>query len=168
MDATHTAYKPFSRTRTFFSKNGWKQLPIGERLHKWTPSYDHRCPSCDQDYKSDDHLYQCVHIQRKQWRQDLFRDLQDTFGSFLDSDLIAIIKIGLTSFFTSCPQTISERFPPQDFPSLQPLITSQNAIGWDHFLRGKLSKEWSQAQYRYAKRFNLMDVSKNWIVTLLC
>ena len=165
-DSYHISYKPFARTRTFFYKNGWKQLPIGRRLHKWTPSYEHRCPSCDQDHETDDHIYQCTHIQRKHWRQDLFRDVQDTFGSFLDSDLLAIIKIGLTSFFHDCPPSFSDRFPPADFPSLQILITQQNAIGWDHFVRGKLSKEWSQAQYRHAKRFNLVDVSKNWLVTL--
>jgi hypothetical protein len=35
---THTVvYAKFPRTRTFFSKSGWKQLPIGSCLHKWSP-----------------------------------------------------------------------------------------------------------------------------------
>ena len=165
-DTYSIAYKPYARTRTFFSKNGWKQLPIGSRLHRWTPSYDHRCPSCDQDYETDDHIYQCAHIQRLQWRQDLIRDVHDTLGSFLSPDLLAVIKIGLTSFFSTSPPAFSERFPVNDLPQLQLLITQQTAIGWDHFIRGKLSKEWSQAQYSYATRFHLVDASKNWTVTL--
>ena len=161
------AYKQFARTRTFFTKNGWKQLPTGRRLHRWTPSYEHRCPSCNQDHETDDHIYQCQHIQRKQWRQDLLRDIQDTFGSYLDPDLLIIAKIGLTAFFNNATPLFTERFPPTDSPTYHPLIQQQTAIGWDQFIRGKLSKQWTQRQYKYAKQYNLTNESKNWQVTLI-
>jgi hypothetical protein len=55
------AYTKFPRTRTFFHKFGWKQLPTDACLHWWTPSYEHQCPLCSQDAKTDNHLFQCQH-----------------------------------------------------------------------------------------------------------
>ena len=162
-----SAYKPFTRSRTFFAKNGWKQLPVGRRLHRWSPSYDHRCPSCAQDDESDDHVYQCQHIQRKQWQRELISSLHDTFGQFLDPDLIIIAKLGLTSFFDNSQPKFSDRFSSETQIQLYGLIDQQTAIGWDHFIRGKLSQEWGHAQYRYAKRYNLVDASKNWQIKLI-
>jgi hypothetical protein len=50
-------------------------------------------------------------------------------------------------------------FFPDPLPDLLPRTTSpyvrlrisQDAIGWDHFLRGKLSKQWTSLQYKYAR-----------------
>ena len=166
---TYTAvYTKFPRTRTFFSKVGWKKLPIGERLHKWTPSYDHRCPSCSQDLENDDHLFQCGHLLRCQWRQDLLRDLHDKYGSFLDPDLLTIMKIGIKSFFSNSAPDFSERFPAHG--SMQHygyLITQQTSIGWDHFIRGKIGKAWGPKQHEYAKRYGLVDASKHWQTALV-
>ena len=162
-----SAYKPFSRTRTFFTKNGWKQLPVGRRLHRWASGYDHRCPSCSLDFESDDHIYQCLHIQRQQWRHDVHREIRDAFGAILDPDLLSIAQIGMTSYFNNNPPNFSDRFPHNTSnKKLNVLIDQQTAIGWDHFMRGKLSKEWGPAQYRYARRYNLIDASKNWQVRL--
>jgi hypothetical protein len=38
----------------------------------------------------------------------------------------------------------------------QELIEQQNAIGWDHFIQGKLTKEWIHHQYQYAMRYGLL------------
>jgi hypothetical protein len=74
-------------TCMFFSKFGWKQLLIGNCLHKLSPSYDHCCPSCNQEYKTDDHIFQCKHILQPQWRTDLCQEMHDKFGSFIDPEL---------------------------------------------------------------------------------
>ena len=42
------------------------------------------------------------------------------------------------------------------------LRQAQDAIGWDHFLRGKISRMWSDLQYQHAIRHNLIDASKQW------
>jgi hypothetical protein len=52
-------YRQFPLKRTFFSKLGWKKLPVAARLHKWTPCYDHCCPTCNMDNEDDAHIYQC-------------------------------------------------------------------------------------------------------------
>lgn len=156
-------YTKFQRTRTFFSKFGWKQLPTGGRLHKWTPSFDHRCPSCNQEFETDDHMFQCSHIHRDHWRKDLLRTITDTFSSFLDPELLTILKIGLTSFFTDSSPEFQVRFPTQGTTAhYLPLIEQQNLIGWDQLMRGKMGKLWGPKQHAFAKRYDLTEVSKRW------
>jgi hypothetical protein len=84
-------------------------------------------------------LYQCPHALRQQWRLDFRTNMVDMLENFLDPQLLAILKIGMTSYFNDTSPDFSERFPPG--PSTAPyleLITQQNSIGWDHFIRGKI------------------------------
>jgi hypothetical protein len=134
------AYRRFPRQRTFFSKLGWKKLPVAGRLHKRTPCYDHRCPTFAADHEDDDHVYQCQHVTCSQWRTSLLDKIYDTFHPILDPDLMAIIRIGIRSYFNDSPPDFSERFPQGYLSSpYKDVITLQNAIGWDHFIRGKVS-----------------------------
>jgi hypothetical protein len=158
------AYAKFPRTRTFFHKFGWKQLPTGARLHRWTPSYEHRCPSCSQDAETDDHLFQCQHLLRKQWKKDLINSLHNSYSEFLDPDLFSIAKIGLMAYFQNCLPLFEERYPRDTYPELRKLTDQQTVIGWDQFVRGKWSKKWGTCQYVYAKRYQLLEVSQNWQV----
>jgi exonuclease III len=162
------AYKRFPRHRTFYSKFGWKKLPIAKRLHQRTASYDHRCPSCSHDFEDDDHVFQCEHLPRSIWRTKLLDSINGSVGEFLDPDLLAIIRIGIRSYFADSMPDFSERFP--DGYSSTPyydLIEQQNSIGWDHFIRGKLTKEWDSVQYRYSARYGLKKVSEGWTLTLI-
>ena len=120
------------------------------------------------DHETDDHLYQCPHVLRRYWRQTLTVAIDEAFGSFLDSDLMAIIHLGLQSFYDDGSPNFTERFP--DGYSSTPyafLIEEQSRIGWDHFIRGKLSGEWIRLQYQHAARFNLLKESENWTVKLI-
>jgi hypothetical protein len=47
------------------------------------------------------------------------------------------------------------------------LRQTQDAIGWDHFFRGKLSDDWNRLQYKYACRYSKLEQSKNWIPWLI-
>jgi hypothetical protein len=38
--------------------------------------------------------------------------------------------------------------------AIQTAIESQNKIGWDHFIRGRISKKWKKAQKLYSKNTN--------------
>jgi zinc-binding in reverse transcriptase len=134
-DSFSMAYSRCPRTCTFFHKLGWKQLPTGARLHRWSPSFDHQCPSCGQDAESDNHLFQCNHPLWKQWRKDLLNSLHDAFSSFLDHDLFTVPKIGLQGFFVNVCPLFEERFPCKTYPALRELTDQQTAIGWDQFVR---------------------------------
>ena len=79
-----------------------------------------------------------------------------------------IIRISLAAHFAEQPSNLNIRFPSGH--SSDPycrLINDQTSIGWDHFLRGKLSTEWTPLQHLYAKKYNLLDESDRWIPTLI-
>jgi hypothetical protein len=123
---------------------------------------------CNTDNKDDDHLYQCEHMTRSSWRTLLFETIDAKFHVILDPDILAIIRIGLRAYFTDCSPDFSEQFP--DGYSTSPyeaLITKQNKIGWDHFVRGNLTKEWRLVQYQFAKRYGMVKQSEGWTVDLV-
>jgi hypothetical protein len=38
---------------------------------------------------------------------------------------------------------------------------------WDHFIRGKVSKEWNQVQYQHAKCYGMVKQSEGWMLGLI-
>jgi hypothetical protein len=162
------AYRRFPRQRTFFSKLGWKKLPVAGRLHKRAPCYDHRCPTCSDDHESDDHVYQCQHASQALWRTSILDKIYDTFHPILDPDLMAIIRIGLRAYFNDSLPDFSECFPTgYSTTPYNDVIVQQNAIGWDHFICGKVTKEWQRVQYMHAKRYGLVKQSEGWVRDLI-
>ena len=286
------AYSKYPRSRKFFMQFGWKKLPCGGRLHARESRFDDRCPCCFCPEETDDHLLQCNHVERKSWRKSFLLGLEKKLSSFLDPELLVMIRLGLTSYFQNSPGALQAYFPdpggcvPRDpchsmhrladesstgtrvsvqavrqvdlvsegqtfdeangeqihrelggsqypFPLAQPSDTSstygdasetpgfletsrvsdastdsafsmathteddgdydpddsdwtedntvvfhstniyillrqaQDAIGWDHFIRGKCSRQWNEVQFKYAVRHNLVDKSKNWLNWLI-
>jgi hypothetical protein len=47
------------------------------------------------------------------------------------------------------------------------LRLAQDAIGWNHFLQGKFSKDWEILQFKYATHHFLLKESRNWITWLI-
>lgn len=95
-----------------------------------------------------------------------------------------MIRLGLTGYFTNDLSALRARFPDPAMPPPHPLSRrlpkrptstnsyvllrqSQDAIGWDHFLRGKFSSEWSRLQFKFAVRHNKVEESKNWLNWLI-
>jgi hypothetical protein len=81
---------------------------------------------------------------------------------------MAIIRIGVQAYFNDSAPVFSDRFP--DGYSSTPycaVIDQQNSIGWDHFIRGKLSKEWQKVQYVHAKRYGMTKQSEGWVLDLI-
>ena len=174
-DAYSKSYSSYPRSRKFFSQFGWKKLPCGGRLHSREARFDDRCPSCLQPDESDDHLFQCLHTDRQQWRAAFLRGITDHLTAFLDPELIDMIRLGLQGYFRDNFTALHSRFPDprpstvgadSDCQSTSDvyilLRQAQDAIGWDHFLRGKMSMDWSRLQYKYAARHNFLKESKNW------
>jgi hypothetical protein len=81
---------------------------------------------------------------------------------------MAIICIGIRSYFADSLPDFSERFP-NGYSSMPyyDLIEQQNSIGWDHFIRGKFTKEWDAVQYCHSKRYGSTKVSEGWTLTLI-
>ena len=116
-DAYSTAYSSYPRSRKFFYQFGWKKLPCGGRLHFRQPSYDDRCPSCHQPDESDDHLFQCRHSDRLQWRKHFLRGILAKLTPLLDPDLLDMIRLGLQGYFNADSTVLQSRFPDPVDPS---------------------------------------------------
>jgi hypothetical protein len=160
-------YRQFPRHRNFFSKLRWKKLPVAARLHKRTPCYDHRCPTCNTDNEDDAHIFQCKHISRSSWRTSLFEIINAKFQLILIYWLSYVSAFGRTSQIVL--QTFRSGFSSGYLTSpYKVLITKQNQIGWDHFVCGKITKEWRLVQYHFAKqRYGLVKQSEGWTVDLV-
>lgn len=161
-----SVYKKFPRSRTFFSKFGWKKLPTGERLHKRSNCYDHRCQGCHEDLESDDHIFRCA--KHEEWRRTLLKNISTTFSPYVDANLLLIIRIGLDSYFEDDVPRFNEHFPKRlSETPYRDVIRQQTSIGWDQFIRGKVSKEWDKMQQYYAKSNGYEEESKGWMTRLI-
>jgi hypothetical protein len=79
-----------------------------------------------------------------------------------------VIKIGLNAFFQDTTLSFQERFLCMLYSKLCHLTDQQRAIGWDQFMSVKWSKGWGKLQHTYAKRYDLLEASKNWQVSFVC
>jgi hypothetical protein len=172
-----SAYHKFTCTQMFFYKFDWKKLAVGSRLHEQSPCYNHRCPACHADYETNDHVFRCNHPSCSKWRTMLISSIMaQSDSSYRDPLLMDILRTGLHAYFTNTPPDFDKQFPrdPEErFPagswvnSYHDLINQQQDIGWDHFLRGKLSKEWTKVQFQYAHRNGKAETSSGWVPHLI-
>ena len=144
----HQAFKNKKR-HAFLVKLGFKKLPVGERIHRWADHYDSRCPHCLLPDETDDHLFQCVDPSRSEWRTSFLDCVRDSAEDW-DPTLLDILLAGLSSHLHN---TV---FDPSSWsdPTYQQLLAEQISIGWDHFIRGKWSKEWARLQFEFKKATN--------------
>ena len=100
------------------------------------------------------------------WRANLLLQIKDKFTTTLDPSLLEIILVGLSSYLSDIAPNWHDRFS-STATAYNNVIRGQSLIGWDHFFRGKLHKDWGIIQYYHAKRFNLRKESEGWILRLL-
>jgi hypothetical protein len=132
-------------------------LPTGKVLNNRESRYDDRCPACSGPHESNNHLIQCPSISRQRWRAATTSSLRKRLlHNQTNPVLIDIMMAGLQSYFLDRPLDYSEF---SDFDATyrhrRPYYTlpkHQESIGWDHFLRGKLSHHWTELQQDFVWR----------------
>jgi hypothetical protein len=112
--------------------------------------YDHPCPACNEPQECNHHLFQCTAVSRQRWRNKTTSTLRKRLDATTDPKLSDIMTAGLCSYFQSKPLDCSE-FEKYN-ATYHNLIRLQESIGWGHFLRGKISKEWANLQQDYIYR----------------
>ncbi|CAB9522216.1 expressed unknown protein [Seminavis robusta] len=122
-----------------------KVLPVGAFLHKTNPKYYAGCPSCNNPSETRHHLMECSSPERIKWREKCYSAVlayvqkKDTSPK-IQGLLLSGLKVCLHH---QNPTTI------QEDPSWDTLKQAQDAIGWHHLLKGRISKQFSQEQDRY-------------------
>jgi hypothetical protein len=153
------AYKSSFQHRKFIFKFCMSLLPTGKTLHRRESRFDDRCPACSSPQESNDHLFQCQDISRQRWRSATTSDIRKRLETNSTNPvLVDIMMAGLDSYFHSKPLDYSE-FTEFDHPfhprrPYYSLMRHQDAIGWSHFLRGKLSHHWTLLQQDFVWRTN--------------
>ena len=112
-------------------------LPTGHEVHRHNPLEEHRCPHCKTVYEKNAHLLRCPHPIRLAQRT---RFLSVTLHNFFHTSNTAqpireLISKSLLQWFRD--PTSNLRFPRTH--SMHRAATHQQAIGWQHFLRGRIA-----------------------------
>jgi hypothetical protein len=158
-DGFAATYRSTFRQRKFLFNFFMKLLPTGKTLHQRKSRFNDRCPACSSPQESNDHMFQCPGIRRQRWQSSTTSPLrQQLENNGTNPVLVDIMMAGLDSYFQAKPFNYSE-FTEFDksFHPRRPyysLIRHQEAIGWDHFLRGKLSHLWTLLQQDFVWRTN--------------
>jgi hypothetical protein len=145
-----------------------RMLPVGEKVNKYDDKYSPQCPTCKQEIETQDHLHQCTGFSRRKWRNTLYSTLQDKANDIKTRpQLIDIMREGLASYLQQLPMDHNK----YNNTPYQLLIEQQSAIGWDNFLRGRLSKEWKRLQMDYLKEHphhqDNHEAGNKWVNTII-
>jgi hypothetical protein len=116
-------------------------LPTATRINKYDPRQSPNCPRCLVHLESIDHLLQCPVPARMDWAVSTLRQLAAV--SIKRSDhhdiILDIFVSGLEHWMSGIC------LPVTDYPSeFHDLIQSQELIGWNQLLRGRVSILWAK------------------------
>ena len=142
-------------------------LPTGHEVHRHNPLEEHRCPHCQTVFEKNAHLLRCPHPERTAIRD---RFLSVTLNNFYHNSNTAqpireLISQSLLQWFRH-PTT------PARFARTHPLFRAsihQQAIGWQHFLKGRIATAIIdyQEQYYRARERPAKDTGKAWAKKLI-
>ena len=151
----------------FVSKLVHNLLPTGSRVHKYKPFYDHRCPSCGEPQEDQYHLLRCQHPDRLKWTTNFFEDIRKfCTKTSVSGELTHLLVEGLYWSLHDSPLENAQQYPQQ----LQPLIASQESIGWEHLFLGRFSILWQSLHLDHLVRQGFQVTKQNsgthWTATL--
>jgi len=147
-EAHHQAVMNSDLPSTFINKYLHNILPTGKVIHKHQKYHNHCCPSCGEPFEDRFHLLRCQHFERKKWSGNLSQALRDFCKrTHVSGEMTHLIVEGVYWEMQDSPLENIQQYP----SALQPLINSQNNIGWDQFFKGRLSKLWRIIHLQHLK-----------------
>ena len=117
--------------------------PVGHVAHRNDPTkYSPHCPSCDEPDERWHHLYTCP--SRENWRKQFLVNVKEKLEKLkTETGLMELILTGLRV----------PLYPEQEFyfsEELADQVEAQELIGFDHLLKGRISKQWIDRQRIHA------------------
>lgn len=122
--------------------------PTGHIAHRNNPHLSHACPACSSPQEDNQHVLQCPHPSRLDWRASTMDQLQNNLSQESNPVLIDILLDGLMRFHRRLPEIQLQQYPQQ----YHTLIIEQNRIGWEQLYMARWSKEWRRHQTAYTDR----------------
>ena len=120
------------------------------RSRKSSHRHDHRCTRCLRLHEDFSHILQCP--SNRSEIQTALSSLTDCFSRFKVTQLMRqCILHGINNWLTSTstPFAFNDSHTDQIFQAIRLATSEQNAIGWDNFIRGRLTSTWIAAHDLY-------------------
>lgn len=132
-------------------------LAVGSHVHRYDIKHDHCCPTCSQPQEDQHHLYTCPDPTRGLWRATMRKAIRLKLDKMTTHETIKhIILDGIILHFSGHQPN------PNQYPAAyQHIVTSQNEIGWDNFLKGRLSLHFATMQEYHIKAMGDSATIKN-------
>jgi hypothetical protein len=58
-------------------------IPVGKLVNRYDKKYPAQCPSCEEPIETQEHLHQCLHPTRQQWRVQFTTAMQEVMDKYL-------------------------------------------------------------------------------------
>ena len=102
------------------------------------------CELCHHTEETSDHILQCPHITRQTARTELINDIDKYMKkSGTPKEMKNCIRQGILAWMTGNAPPVLETIVPNPSQTLRKAYTTQNTIGWRHFVKGRISIHWS-------------------------
>lgn len=123
-----------------------KWIPTNNFLHKQGQADSPMCPHCSAHKESAEHIYQCPNNSASTECHDfLYETLRELQHHFMPQPILHTLEERLNNLLM-VESRHKYTIPPNDWMSPAILTKAkhhQNIIGWDNFLRGYISKLWT-------------------------
>lgn len=173
-DVFGTAIKKLSNAdRQRIQKYNVRRLHTNNRQHIFDKVSSDRCMNCNQ-LEDNDHIVRCSQCGPK--RKEIKTEWINTVLEYLSEDhtppsVRLVIMTAVTSWLNDLPIPNIQQIDSSASPQLRKAYTSQNEIGWDNFLRGKLSQHWETVLTNHIGpngKKGTQATSEQWAVQLVC
>ena len=129
-------------------------LPTNSILHRREPIRS-RCPRCTRVLETWQHIWQCCHITREQWRIQMLTAVTTECTKLRTMPALQrLLTKAIRQWLVHDPSSdVSFQMSVEGYTSaVRRVIFQQNAIGWDHIFQGRFSVSWGALQDDYYAR----------------
>jgi hypothetical protein len=136
------------------------RLPTKSRSNKYYSYRSKHCDSCQSDTEDEDHILRCHSANRLQSRKAWYDAISDYLSAahtppFVKTSIVSNLHYWLES--SEITHTMLD--DDNDNGRTSKAIYQQNNIGWNHFIRGRLSIEWGNIVQSHLETNQIKNMS---------
>jgi hypothetical protein len=120
-------------------------IPVGKLANTYDPKYPASCPTCQEPIETRQHLWECQAPPRQDWRKQSGGQMVKLLSK-LDT------APPLQQLYLSALDVLMRGTPVESIqvdPSVAEVADAQAQIGWSQILKGRMVKQWGEAQDTY-------------------
>ena len=127
-------------------------------MKRWKFWEESGCHSCDEQVEDADHILYCPH-------EDRYNAWQEAVAGFeawmMEADTDPSIQSCIVAALQARdPHTTFSTYV--DSPHIQAAAEEQDQIGWSHFIKGRVSKQWRAIQEEHYRSIGSKRTARSW------